>query len=64
MDDVDFLLIKKLAANSRATFRLLADESGLSVSSVHKRVQALQEAEIIRRFTANPTPKAVPQVNV
>lgn len=64
MDDVDFLLLKKLAANSRATFRELAGETGLSASSVHKRVQVLTELGVIRRFTALPSPKAVPQVYV
>ncbi|HMK46973.1 MAG TPA: winged helix-turn-helix transcriptional regulator [Methanocella sp.] len=64
MDAVDFLLLKKLTANSRATFRELAVETGLSASSVHKRVRVMTDLGIIRRFTASPTPKAVPHVCV
>jgi DNA-binding Lrp family transcriptional regulator len=64
MDDLDFLLIKELTANSRATYRELADKLGLSVNSAHKRVQALVDKGIIKQFTAYLTPKALPQVRV
>lgn len=64
MDDVDFKLIKELRVNSRATYRELADELGLSVNSVHKRVQALIDLGIIKQFTVFLTSKALPQVVV
>jgi DNA-binding Lrp family transcriptional regulator len=62
MDNVDFMLLKELMANSRVTFRQLADKSGLSVSTVHKRVQVMIELGIIKQFFAYPAPKAIPQV--
>jgi DNA-binding Lrp family transcriptional regulator len=62
MDNIDLMLLKEPAVNSRLTFRQLADKSGLSVSTVHKRVQMMVEQGIIRQFFAYPTPKALPQL--
>jgi DNA-binding Lrp family transcriptional regulator len=62
MDDIDFKLIKELVANSRITFRKLADKSNISVSSVHKRVRGMVERGIIKQFIAYPTPKALPHI--
>ena len=55
MDDVDLQIIKKLINNSRIPYRQLAEEIGLSVGSVHKRVQYLVDKGIIVRFTARPS---------
>ncbi|MEE9586300.1 MAG: AsnC family transcriptional regulator, partial [Nitrososphaerales archaeon] len=52
MDEVDIRLIKFLLMNSRRSYRELADELGLSINAVHKRVQVLIELGIIRTFTA------------
>lgn len=60
MDEVDFQLIKILRDNSRATYRELADELGLSVNSAHKRVQTLVDMGIIKKFIVYLTPKALP----
>lgn len=64
MDDIDFKLIKALRVNSRATYRELADELGLSVNSAHKRVQTLIDLGVIKQFTVFLTPKALPQIVV
>lgn len=62
MDDVDLRIIQELMANSRVTYRELADRLGLSVNSVHKRVQHMMELGIIRQFTIHLSPRAVPQI--
>lgn len=55
MDDVDLQIIKKLIINSRIPFRQLAEEIGLSVGAVYKRVQYLVDKRIIVNFTARPS---------
>ena len=62
MDVTDLKIIKELAANSRITFRELADRSGLSVSAAHKRAQVMVEQGIIKQFFAYPAPTVLPQV--
>ncbi len=62
MDDADLRIIQELVANARVTYRALADRLGLSVNSVHKRVQHMTEQGIIQEFTLHLTPRAVPQV--
>lgn len=64
MDDVDFRIIQALRENSRATYRELADELGLSVNSAHKRVQGLIDLGIIKQFRVFLTPKALPMYTV
>ncbi|MHA2288563.1 MAG: AsnC family transcriptional regulator [Promethearchaeota archaeon] len=55
MDDIDFLLLRKLAENSRLTYRDLADMTEISVSAVHKRIKGLIDNEIINAFIARPS---------
>lgn len=62
MDDVDLRIIQELVANSRVTYRELAGRLGLSVNSVHKRVQNLTEQGIIQQFTLHVTPRVLPHV--
>ena len=45
-------LIMLLLANSRRSYADLAEELDLSVNAVHKRIQQLIEAGVIRKFTA------------
>jgi len=52
MDETDLVLSMLLLQNSRTPYRQLADKLSLSVPSVHKRIQAMREAGIIRAFTA------------
>lgn len=51
MDKTDLILSQYLLADSRVSYRELADRLGLSVNAVHKRIQAMIEAGIIRAFT-------------
>jgi len=53
MDKVDVILCQLLMANSRLSYRELADKLNLSVTAVHKRIQSIMELGIIRKFTAN-----------
>jgi len=43
-----------LLANSRLSYRELAEKLNLSVTAVHNRIQALIDMGIIRKFTARP----------
>jgi DNA-binding Lrp family transcriptional regulator len=55
VDKVDIILCQLLLANSRSSYRELADKLGLSVTAVHNRIQTLIDMEIIRKFTASPS---------
>ncbi len=55
MDEIDLIIIRKLSENSRLTFRELAEITSLSVSSIHKRVQALVDDGTINAFIVRPT---------
>ena len=50
MDETDLLISRELLANSRQSYREIAEKLTLSVNAVHKRVQALIDSQIIRRF--------------
>jgi DNA-binding Lrp family transcriptional regulator len=52
MDKTDVVLSQMLLMNSRTPYRELGLKLGLSVNAVHKRIQAMQQAGIIRSFTA------------
>jgi len=52
MDKTDVILSLILLGNSRVSYRELANKLGLSVNAVHKRIQSLIDAGIIRKFTA------------
>jgi len=64
MDNIDVALIQLLLANSRRSYGELAEQFGLSVNAVHKRIQALIEAGIIRKFTAKVSTLAANGINV
>ena len=55
MDEIDFILLKKLAGNSRLTYRNLANIFDFSVSAIHKRINKLIEDRIIEAFIARPS---------
>lgn len=64
MDEIDIRIIQELIANARVTYRELADRLGLSVNSVHKRVQSLVEIGIIKEFTVHLSQTALPHIFV
>jgi DNA-binding Lrp family transcriptional regulator len=49
------ILCQLLLANSRLSYRELAEKLDLSVTAVHNRIQTLIDMGIIRKFTANPS---------
>ena len=55
MDKTDVILCQLLLANSRLSYRELAEKLDLSVTAVHNRIQSLIELGIIRKFTAKPS---------
>lgn len=52
MDKTDVILCQLLLANSRLSYRKLAEKLNLSVTAVHNRIQSLIEMGIIRKFNA------------
>jgi Lrp/AsnC family leucine-responsive transcriptional regulator len=56
IDDTDEELIKILSEDSRKSFKDIAEELGLSVITVRKRVQRLIDEEIIKKFTIELNP--------
>jgi len=52
MDEVDVLLCQRLLRNSRAPYKELARELGMTVPAAYKRVQGLVDAGIVRGFVA------------
>ncbi len=53
MDESDVELLGLLSANPRAPYRELADHLHVSVQAVHRRIQNLQDRNVITGFTAN-----------
>ncbi|TFG11412.1 MAG: Lrp/AsnC family transcriptional regulator [Promethearchaeota archaeon] len=51
MDDKDKRILEMLIEDSRRPYREIADEIGLSESTVRKRVIKLQEEGVIEKFT-------------
>jgi DNA-binding Lrp family transcriptional regulator len=63
MDDKDLRIFQLLLINNRVTNREISEELGISITSVHRRVQNLIDQGIFSRFTANISTgylKAVP----
>jgi DNA-binding Lrp family transcriptional regulator len=55
MDEIDFIIIKKLIENSRVTYRELAEIIDMSITTIHKRMKSLVDDGIINAFTARPS---------
>jgi len=51
LDEKDKCILEMLIADSRRPYREIADEVGLSESTVRKRVIKLQEEKVIEKFT-------------
>lgn len=52
MDEIDLALCLMLMANSRTSYKDLADTFKMSVNSIHKRIKSLVELEVIQEFKA------------
>ena len=55
MDEIDFIILKKLMVNCRVTYRELATMTNMSVSAIHKRIKNLVDNETISAFIARPS---------
>ncbi|OPY33120.1 MAG: HTH-type transcriptional regulator Ptr2 [Methanomassiliicoccales archaeon PtaU1.Bin124] len=53
MDDKDLKIFQMLLINNRVTHREISEKLGISVTSVHRRVQNLIDQGIFSKFTAN-----------
>ncbi|HMK46131.1 MAG TPA: Lrp/AsnC family transcriptional regulator [Methanocella sp.] len=51
LDTVDIKIIEKLCKDSSASLSDIAQELGVSASTVHKRINQMRENHIIERFT-------------
>jgi len=51
LDAIDIKIIEKLCQDSSASLADIAQELGISASTVHKRINILKENNIIERFT-------------
>lgn len=53
IDEVDRGILRILARNSRTPYRRIAEELGLSESTIYLRIRKLSELGILRRFTVD-----------
>lgn len=59
IDEIDKLIIRELARNSRVTFRELAEIVKLTDVAVIKRVRKLEKIGIIRKYTVIVDPRSL-----
>ncbi len=59
LDAVDRKILAKLQNDCRITMQDLADEVGLTASPCHRRVRALEEQGVVKRYIALVDQKAV-----
>ncbi|UCE38345.1 MAG: winged helix-turn-helix transcriptional regulator [Thermoplasmata archaeon] len=57
MDEKDIEILKMLISNSRVPYREIADQLGLSVNGVYKRIKNLQNSNVIRGFSISLDPR-------
>lgn len=59
MDEIDRRILERLQDDARLAFRKIAEDLGVSESTVFVRVKKLQEQGIIKRFMAAISPEMV-----
>ncbi len=59
IDEVDGQILERLQANARTPFKKIAEELGVSESTVFVRVKKLRKQGVIKGFTAKVAPEAV-----
>lgn len=64
MDEIDNAILQQLLINSRLTNREIAEVVNLSVSSVHKRIKALEDDKIITAYIARPSIQALNSIPI
>ncbi|MET1124235.1 MAG: Lrp/AsnC family transcriptional regulator [Archaeoglobaceae archaeon] len=56
MDSIDVEILRRLGKNAKTTLAEIANELGIAVSSVHKRVKRLEEEGVIEKYAAIVNP--------
>ena len=64
LDKNDVILCQLLLANSRTSYRELAEKLDLSVTAVHNRIQSMTMAGIIRRYNTTISLIAKPAIHI
>lgn len=59
LDPSDLIILRMLQHNAREKLEAVADETGLSVATVQRRVKRLRDAGIIMAETAHVSPAAI-----
>ena len=59
LDETNKRILEKLQENARMAFRRIAEELGVSETTVFLRVRKLQEKGVIKRFTTVVSPELV-----
>lgn len=59
IDEIDREILKKLQNNARTSFRKIADDLGVSESTVFVRVKKLKGSGVIERFTTIVSPDLI-----
>ena len=59
IDEIDREILKRLQDDAQIAFRKIAEELGVSESTVFVRVRKLQEKGVIKRFTTTVSPELV-----
>src|SRR5437660_10768083 len=59
IDEQDWVLLRLLRHNARASVAELAVAAGLAPSSVHERIRRLERRGVIRRWTVDLDPHAI-----
>ncbi len=64
MDEMDIRLVQRLMMNSRTPYRELADELGISLQAVHRRIQTMMNEGVIKGFNASLSPAYLNAITV
>ncbi|WP_406659718.1 Lrp/AsnC family transcriptional regulator [Methanolobus sp. ZRKC3] len=59
MDEVDIAILSYLSGNSRMHSTEIASNMGVATSTVHKRIERMRDAGVIREFTIKIDPSVV-----
>lgn len=64
LDDVDKSILQILHEDGRATYNDIGDELGITGNTVRRRMDAMRDANIIRKFTVLTDPAALDYLTV
>lgn len=64
LDDMDKQILEKLHEDGRATFNEIGNELGITGNTVRRRIDEMQENDIIEKFTVLTNPAALEYLTV